>query len=92
MKYSLSFLYSLILKEGYIISNVRPTGRGFELTVSHKTKDATWVIVLEPGREDKIRNVLYQLSYVPQTTAEYINIGPIVIKDFHIDEIIKKCQ
>jgi hypothetical protein len=75
MKYSLSFLYSLILKDGYKVIQTHMRGNLFELTVEHPNTGVQWVIKLEPEVEDSVQNVMYQIQ--SKGNIDFSKIGKI---------------
>lgn len=87
MKYSLTFLYSLLLKDGYKVTDIYLKGEVYEITVTHPDTGVEWVIKLEPRVEDSVQNVLYQLAPLDShfVTPGLCITGPIVVKQ-HVNK------
>lgn len=80
MKYSLTFLYSLLLKDGYKVTDIKNKKEAYEVTVEHPTSGTQWVINLEPDPDDSVRNVLYQIKCAGNLSIiGNIGSGPIVV-------------
>ena len=80
MKYSLTFLYSLLLKNGYKVINITQKKDVYEVTIEHPIGGNQWVIKLEPDPEDSVRNVLCQIKSVGNVTIGMTEYGPILIR------------
>ena len=90
MKYSITFLYSLLLKEGYIVADIKKHKNIYEITVTHPIKNAEWVIKLDEEIEDKVQNVLYQIQSPIDSSIQIGQcgkLGPIVVHGFkHVNK------
>jgi hypothetical protein len=64
MKYSLRFFYKLMLKNKGIVVKSRAVGtNAISFDIQDAERDETWQITVEPGKEDKLNNVVYLMSY-----------------------------